>query len=83
MYDARKKFTDVFVSEDLTQARSSILYKARLERSAGRFKHCWTTDGRINLRLFDDTKHVITTQAEDDSLIDNHPSTHRLLVTLE
>lgn len=77
IYDARKKVPNVFVSEDLTSARSSILYKARLERSAGRFKHCWTTDGRINIRLLDDKKHVITTQAQLDRLIDDHPLPQR------
>lgn len=73
VYDARKNCTDVFVSEDLTRVRSSILYKARLERKAGRFKHCWTTDGRINIRMPDDTKQVVTTLAQLDRLIDDHP----------
>lgn len=73
VYDARRNCQDVFVSEDLTKLRSSILFKARLERKAGRFKHCWSTDGRINIRLNDDTKHVITTQAQLDRLIDDHP----------
>lgn len=73
LYDARKNVPGVYVSEDLTSVRSSILYKARLERTAGRFKHCWTTDGRINIRLPDDSKHVITTQTQLDQLIDDHP----------
>lgn len=73
LYDARKRSADVFVSEDLTAVRSNILYKARLERKVGRFKHCWSTDGRINIRMPDDKKHVITTQAQLDRLIDEHP----------
>ncbi len=73
IYDARKSVPDYFVSEDLTQTRSRILFKARQERQAGRFKHCWTTDGRINIRLNDDSKHVITSQAELDQLIDDNP----------
>lgn len=73
VYDARKNCPGVFVSEDLTSVRSSILYKARLERKAGRFKHVWTIDGRINIRLPNDIKHVITTQAQLDRLIDDHP----------
>lgn len=73
VYDARKNCPGVYVSEDLTAIRSSIHFKARQERAAGRFKHCWTTDGRINIRLPDDSKHVITTQSQLDRLIDDHP----------
>lgn len=73
LYDARKNCPGVYISEDLTRIRSNILYKARLERKAGRFQHCWTTDGRINIRLPDESKRVITTLAELDRLIDDHP----------
>lgn len=73
LYDARKNCDDVYVSEDLTRTRSSIFYKARLERNYGRFKHCWTTDGRINIRLQDDRKRVISTLAQLDQLIDDTP----------
>lgn len=73
LFDARKNSQSHFVSEDLTQIRSSILYKARLERNYGRFKHCWSTDGRINIRLPNDSKHVITTLAQLDRLIDETP----------
>lgn len=73
LYNARKGCDDYFVSEDLTRLRSNILYKARLERKHGRFKHCWSTDGRINIRLADDTRHSITTLAELDDLIDDTP----------
>lgn len=73
LFDARKNSQHVFVSEDLTRIRSSILYKARLERNFGRFKHCWSSDGRINVRLPDDSKHVITTLSQLDRLIDETP----------
>lgn len=73
LFDARKNCEDFFASEDLTRVRSSILYKARLERKFGRFKHCWSTDGRINIRLMDDSRHVITTLSQLDRLIDETP----------
>ena len=63
----------VFVSEDLTQARSKVFYNARLERRAGRFLHVWTRDGRINIRLHDKTVRVITLMAELDDLVDETP----------
>lgn len=78
IYDMRKNCDSVFVSEDLTAVRSNILYKARLERKFGRFKHCWSTDGRINIRLHDDTKHVITTLSQLDRLIDENPVSDRV-----
>lgn len=73
LYQARKNAEGYYASEDLTRVRSNILYKARLERKFGRFKHCWTSDGRINIRLQDDTTHVITTLAQLDRLIDENP----------
>ena len=73
LYDARKNCNDVYVSEDLTRLRSSIFYKVRLERNVWRFKHCWTTDGRINIRMHDDSTHVLTTLAQLDRLIDDTP----------
>ncbi len=73
VFDARKNCQDVYVSEDLTRLRSSILYKSRLERNYGRFQHCWSSDGRINVRLPDNSKHVITTLAQLDRLIDENP----------
>ena len=50
LYQARKKLIGCFVSEDLTQTRSKLLYLARQERNAGRFKHTWSRDGRIQIR---------------------------------
>lgn len=73
LYDARKICPDVFVSEDLTQSRSKVFYNARLERRAGRFLHVWTRDGRINIRLHDNTIKVITLMSELDSLVDQTP----------
>jgi len=73
LYNARKTCNDVYVSEDLTRKRSNIFYKSRLERNVGRFKHCWTSDGRIHIRLHDDSMHVVTTLSQLDKLIDDTP----------
>jgi len=73
LYEARKKNQEVFVSEDLTHTRSRVFFNARLERKAGRFLHVWTRDGRINIRLHDNSIKVITTLADLDKLVDITP----------
>ena len=64
------------VSEDLTRRRSHLLYLARVERKAGRFKHCWSHDGRILVRLHDDRVRGVTTTGELDKLVNETPVGH-------
>ncbi len=73
LYEARMKSADVFISEDLTQQRSRLYYNARLERRAGRFQHVWSRDGRIHVRLYDNSVKVITTLAQLDDVVDQTP----------
>ena len=76
MYGARKQCQDVYVSEDLTRRRSHLLYLARVERKAGRFKHCWSHDGRILVRLHDARVRGVTTTGELDKLVNKTPIGH-------
>ena len=76
VYGARKQCQDVYVSEDLTRRRSHLLYLARVERKAGRFKHCWSHDGRILVRLHDDRVRGVTTTGELDKLVNETPVGH-------
>lgn len=41
------KDTNIFMNEDLTKERSSMLYKARMTKRHGHIKDCWTHDGAI------------------------------------
>ena len=75
-YGARKQCQNVYVSEDLTRRRSHLLYLARVERKAGRFKHCWSHDGRILVRLHDDRVRGVTTTGELDKLVNETPVGH-------
>lgn len=56
--DNRKKLkgTKIFVNEDLTRARSTTLYKARMMKQRGTIKDVWTHDGSI---VFKDVNNKI------------------------
>ena len=61
------------MSEDLTRRRSNLFYRARQERKGGRFKHCWSADGRIRVRHHNDTVSTVTTPDQLSVLIENTP----------
>ena len=44
----------MFISEDLTKNRNNLFYRARQYRKDNLFKHVWTRDGNVTIRLFDD-----------------------------
>ena len=70
MFDARKDSKGFTINEDLTKVRGDICYKARQERNKGTFKHVWTRDGNIKIRLHNDSVKTINTLAKLDKLID-------------
>ena len=74
IFNARKNVEGVFVGEDLTQLRSTLFYKARQERAASRFLHCWSSDGNIKIRLHNKTVHTVTNQAQLEQLIQDTPT---------
>ena len=53
-YDEIPEKTRIFIRENLTKARNSVLYKRRVLKRAGHIKDAFTRDGRIVLRLFTD-----------------------------
>ena len=53
----------VFISEDLTAKKSNLLYKARILRREGKIKQCWSYDGRIYIKMKDDTSRVVYNEA--------------------
>ena len=71
VFQSRKKCDSIFVGEDLTKVRNHLLYLARTERKAGRFTHCWTSDGWIMVPLKDNSVRAITTQAQLDNVIND------------
>ena len=54
----------IFIREDLTKARNSVLYKGRVLKRAGHIKDAFTRDGRIVLKLFTDKVVFITSEDE-------------------
>ena len=62
--DATEEKERVYVREDLTKARNSVLYKARVLKRAGKIKDAFSRDGRIALKLHTDKLVFITTDDE-------------------
>ena len=48
------KKTKIFVSDDLTKARSHLFYLARQKKTQGKCVQCWTFDGKIFLKKSED-----------------------------
>lgn len=62
IYTAKRSFrnTDIFVTEDLTQYKQSIIQELVRAKRAGKIYSFWTNDGRIFLKLSDKgRKHII------------------------
>lgn len=68
VFEARKGLytsgNTIFVNEDLTKTRATILYAARSAKRDGKLKECWSSDGRLFIRLLDSTKHLVRTMTE-------------------
>ena len=55
------KGTNIFINEDLTEKRATLLYEARKLRREGRIAQCWSRDGRIMAKVtLNGRKHLIT-----------------------
>lgn len=61
-------FPDVYVNEDLTRARSKVLYLARCKKREKKVKDCWSADGRICVKDLDNKVHYITQASELNKL---------------
>ena len=45
--EPKEDFDNIFISEDLTEARQHLLFKCRQARRNGRITDCWSYDGQI------------------------------------
>lgn len=70
LFQVRKELRDIpnldsiFISEDLTNKRSKLLYNARILRRVKKIKAAYSTNGKIYIRDNADTRHRI--QSDDD-----------------
>lgn len=55
----------VFLSEGLTSKAKKIFFLARSFASENNYRHCWTTNGRVFMRIADGTP-IIRIEDEDD-----------------
>ena len=51
--------TKMYVSEDLTKARSHLYYLVRQKQKAKKCAQCWTNDGNVFLKKTDESQSVI------------------------
>ena len=61
----------IFINDDLTSKRATLLWKARMAKTAGRLKDCWSSDGRIVIKDMNDQIHTI--RCDDD--LNDHADT--------
>lgn len=55
--------TPIFISENLTPLSSRLYFLARDFKSANKYKYCWTSYGKVYLRM-DDNTPIITISSE-------------------
>ena len=56
MLSARKNVKNVYINEDLTEARAKLFSLARKKKKDGQVHKCWIYDGKLFLRLHPDGK---------------------------
>lgn len=57
--------TPIFISENLTPMSSRLYFLARDFRAANKYKYCWTSYGKVYLRMDDNTPIVtVTSEAQ-------------------
>ena len=63
----------IFITEDLTMYRQSVITEISKAKRSGRVKSFWTNDGRIFLKLTENgPKHLIKCHEDFDDLIKQH-----------
>lgn len=74
---ARKSLKDlkdrpcrIYINEDLTRKRAQIATAARSAKDAKKILDTWVFDGKIFLKLMDETVSVVTTMAKLLDIID-------------
>ena len=51
----------LYINEDLTRTRASLLYKARMGAKDGKISDCWSFDGVIRIKDLHNNIHRVTT----------------------
>ena len=59
---------DVYISEDLTQMRSRLLYVARTIKRERKIQDCWSYDGRITIKDLNGKIRSINTESDLNKL---------------
>ena len=54
------KGTSMYVNEDLTRARTKLMFEARAAKREGKVQEYWSSDGRIYVKVKDEKHHITT-----------------------
>ena len=60
----RETMPDIYINEDLTRARATLLYKARKAKREKGIVDCWSFDGRIVIKDVRGKVHTIGNEVE-------------------
>ena len=60
----RETMPDIYINEDLTRARATLLYKARKAKREKGVADCWSFDGRIIIKDVRGKVHTIVNEVE-------------------
>ena len=60
----RETMPDIYINEDLTRARATLLYKARKAKREKGIVDCWSFDGRIVIKDVRGKVHTIVNEVE-------------------
>ena len=60
----RETMPDIYINEDLTRARATLLYKARKAKREKGIADCWSFDGRIIIKDVRGKVHTIGNEVE-------------------
>jgi exosome complex exonuclease DIS3/RRP44 len=58
----------LYINEDLTKRRSTLLWKARMQKKARKLTDCWSFDGRLYVKDYTSKVHSIVTENDLNQL---------------
>ena len=63
----------LYINEDLTSKRATLMWKARQAKRAKKISDCWSVDGRLFIRTCSDTTKQIKTEEDLETHSTNGP----------
>lgn len=71
----RRKMPNVYLNEDLTAKRSTLLWSARQAKKSKKIDGCWSSDGRLFIRTNSGTTHLIKNENDLNKYLSGQTTT--------